>query len=180
MASGTVRVVAIVSIGDAFLRVGRSRRLAWSYGLQPLRERPVKIFERHDILAVFEARPTHNQSGVLFAVAAAAHGFGSCSLFKLVKFVHTFSFITDNSTGASSFGGPPVGMRFISLCCTLRRAALGAILSLILCELTARAVRVFEYPAIVATARRREQRLSKSERKMRRVVCFETRSAGRL
>jgi hypothetical protein len=90
------------------------------------------------------------------------------------------SFIPDNSTGASSFGGPPVGMRFISMCCALRRAALGAILSLILCELTARAVRVFEYPAIVATARRREQRLSKSERKMRRVVCFETRRAGRL
>ena len=43
------------------------------------------------------------------------------------------SFIPDNSTGASSFGGPPVGMRFISMCCALRRAALGAILSLILC-----------------------------------------------
>ena len=82
---------------------------------------------------------------------------------------------------ASSLGGPPVGTRFISMCCALRRAGLGAILSLILFELTARAVRVFEYPAICATsARRREQRLSKSERKMRRVVCFETRSTGRL
>ena len=126
------RVVAIVSIGDAVLRVGRSRRMAWSYGLQPLRERSVKIFERHDVFAVFEARPTHNQSGFFFAVAAAAHGFGSCSFFKLVKFVHTCSFISDNSTGASSLGGPPVGMRFISMCCALRRAALGAILSLLL------------------------------------------------
>ena len=180
MVSGNVRVAAIVSIGDAFPRVGRSRRMALSYGLQPLRERPVKILERHDVFAVFEARPTDSHSGFLFTSAAAAHGFGSCSFFERVKFVHTCSLVSDNSAGASSLGGPPVGMRFISMCCALRRAALGAILSLILCELTARAVRVFEYPAIVATARRREQRLSKSERKMRRVVCFETRSVGRL
>ena len=62
VASGSVRVpvVAIVSIGDAVLRVGRSRRMAWSYGLQPLRERPVKIFERHGVFAVFEAQPTDN------------------------------------------------------------------------------------------------------------------------
>ena len=132
MESGNAPVVEIVSIGDAFLRVGRSRRLAWSYGLQPLRERSVKIFERHDVFAVFEAWPTHNQSGVFVAVAAAAHGFGSCSFFELVKLLHTFSFVSDNSTGASFLGSPPVGMKFGSLCCALHRAALGAILSLIL------------------------------------------------
>ena len=124
----------------------------------PLRERSVKIFERHDVIAVFEARPTHSQSGAFLPSAAAAHGFGSRSFFELVKFVHTCSFVSDNPTGASSLGGSPVGMRFISMCCALPRAALGAILSLILCELTARAVRVFVYPAFTRlTARRREQ-----------------------
>jgi hypothetical protein len=42
------------------------------------------------------------------------------------------SFIPDNSTGASFLGSLPVGMKSISMCCALRRAALGAILSLIL------------------------------------------------
>ena len=62
--------------------------MAWSYALQPFLERPVKIFERNDILAVLEAHPTDNESGSFLAVAAATHGFGSCSLFELVKFVH--------------------------------------------------------------------------------------------
>ena len=86
MASGSVRVpvVAIASIGGAVLHGDRSRRMAWSYGLQPFRERPVKIFERHDVFAVFETRPTHNQSGFFWFVAAAAHGFGSCYCFKFI------------------------------------------------------------------------------------------------
>ena len=101
MATGSVRAAAIVSIGDAFLRVGRSRRLAWSYALN--------------------------------------------SFFPIIR------------QGPYS-GGPPAGMNSISMCCALRRAALGAIVSLILCELTARAVRVFVYPAFTRlTARRREQ-----------------------
>ena len=63
--------------------------MAWSYALQPLRERPVKIFEWDDVFAVCEARPTHNQSGVFFPIAAAAYGFGSCYFFVLVTVVHT-------------------------------------------------------------------------------------------
>jgi hypothetical protein len=105
--------------------------MALSWGQQPLGERSVKIFERHDVFAVFEAQPTDRQSSFLFSSAAAAYGFGSCSFFELVKFVHKGSLVSDNSTGASSLGGSPVGMRF-SLCCALRRAALGAILSLLL------------------------------------------------
>jgi hypothetical protein len=134
VASGSVPVpvVAIGSIRGAVLRVRRSRRMAWSYGLQPLRECSVKIFERHDVFAVFEARPADNQSGFFFISAAAAYGFGSCSFFELVKFAHTCSLFSDNPTGVSFPGGPPVSMRFISMCCALRRAALGAILSLLL------------------------------------------------
>jgi hypothetical protein len=64
---------------------------ACSYALQPLRERSVEIFERHDVVAVCEARPTHNQSGFFFTSAAAADGFGACSFFKRVKLLHTFS-----------------------------------------------------------------------------------------
>ena len=58
--------------------------------LQPLRERPVEILERHDIVAVLEARPAHDKSGLLFVSATAANGFGSRLLFELVGFVHTF------------------------------------------------------------------------------------------
>ena len=105
--------------------------MAWSYGLQPLRERSVKIFERHDVFAVFEARPTDSHSGFLFTSAAAAYGFGSCSFFELVKFVHTGSLVSDNSTGASFPRRSTCRYEIFSMCCALRRAALGAILSLI-------------------------------------------------
>ena len=89
VASGSVPVpvVAIVSIGDAFLRVGRSRRMAWSYGLQPLRERSVKIFERHDVFAVFEARA--NTQSVRFLFRRCSRGIR----FRFVLFLQVRPYV---------------------------------------------------------------------------------------
>ena len=82
----------------------------------------------------------------------SVRALSSSSSSSSIRFV-----FSDNPTGAI-LGGPPAGMN-LSLCVALSaRAALGAIVSLILCELTARAVRVFVYPAFTRlTARRREQ-----------------------
>jgi hypothetical protein len=61
--------------------------MEWSYRLQPLREPAAKILEWDDVFAHAPTIPTDNEPGVFFAVAAAAHGFGSCSFFELVDFV---------------------------------------------------------------------------------------------
>jgi len=104
-----VPVVAIVSIGDAFLRVGRSRRMAWSYRLQPLREPAAKILDRDDVLSPVSFSPLQPRHTV--SVRALSSSSSSSSI--------RVSFIPDNSTGASFLGGLPVGMKLGSLCVAL-------------------------------------------------------------
>jgi hypothetical protein len=54
------------------------------YPLQPLCERPVEILERHDVVAVLEARPADDQFQLFLAAAPAADGLGSRLFFKFV------------------------------------------------------------------------------------------------
>ena len=49
------------------------------YTLQPLRKRAAEVLERHDVIAVLEARPAHNEAESFHVAAPAAEHFGSRS-----------------------------------------------------------------------------------------------------
>lgn len=74
------------------------------YPLQPLRKRPVEILERHDILAVFEARPADDQFQLFLAAAPAADGLGPRLFFKFV-ITHMLGSLECADVSASAHSG---------------------------------------------------------------------------
>ena len=45
------------------------------YTLQPLRKRAAEVLERHDVIAVLEARPAHNEAELLSSLRTRGRTF---------------------------------------------------------------------------------------------------------